>query len=252
MQKNRSTSWQEVGRWYDTAMGSSGDRTHTSIVIPKTLSLLSLAPGQSLLDLACGQGVLARAIGSAVSYIGIDASPALIEAAQKRDHGNNHRYIVGDITKPYDIGRTVTAAACILAFDNIEDPSSAVKEASAHLSEGGRFVLVFNHPCFRIPRQSSWEIDERNKMEYRRINRYLSPLKIPITMHPGMGTRGPVTWTFHHSLSSITGFLTDNGFLIDRVEEWISEKSSVGKAAAMENRARSEFPLFLAIRAVKK
>jgi hypothetical protein len=35
------------------------------------------------------------------------------------------------------------------------------------------------------------------------------------------------------------------------MEEWTSDKVSVGKAAKGENRARAEFPLFMAIRAVK-
>ena len=34
-------------------------------------------------------------------------------------------------------------------------------------------------------------------------------------------------------------------------EEWISDKRSMGKRAGMENRAREEFPLFLAILAKK-
>jgi hypothetical protein len=40
--------------------------------------------------------------------------------------------------------------------------------------------------------------------------------------------------------------------VIDALEEWTSDKESEGKASRMENKARSEFPLFLALRARTK
>jgi len=39
--------------------------------------------------------------------------------------------------------------------------------------------------------------------------------------------------------------------VIANLEEWTSDKVSFGKSARSENRARREFPLFLAIKAVK-
>jgi hypothetical protein len=42
------------------------------------------------------------------------------------------------------------------------------------------------------------------------------------------------------------------GFLVSRLEEWNSQKKSQpGPRADAENRARKEFPLFLALEAVK-
>jgi hypothetical protein len=46
--------------------------------------------------------------------------------------------------------------------------------------------------------------------------------------------------------------LFENGFAIEKIEEWTSEKQSEGKMARAENRARDEFPMFMAILAVKK
>ena len=43
------------------------------------------------------------------------------------------------------------------------------------------------------------------------------------------------------------------GFLVSRLEEWVSHKTSeAGPREAAENRARNEFPLFLFLEAVKK
>jgi hypothetical protein len=108
-----------------------------------------------------------------------------------------------------------------------------------------------NHPSFRIPRQSSWGKDEANKLEYRRVNRYLTGLEIPINTHPGFSD-SPMTWTYHQPLEYYIKSLKRAGMLISDLEEWTSDKVSVGKAAKGENRARSEFPMFLALRAVKQ
>lgn len=128
-----------------------------------------------------------------------------------------------------------------LAFDNI----------AKHLAPMGKLVIAMNHPCFRIPRQSSWKVDEQQKIQYRRIDRYSSSMEIPIQAHPSKGNESVSTWTFHHPLSVYSLWLKQSGFAIELIEEWHSNKVSTGGAAKMENRSRAEFPLFLAIRAIK-
>jgi SAM-dependent methyltransferase len=246
--KRTDTSWQKVGSWYHGLVDKKGHYYHQHIIMPGALRLLELEKGSSLLDLACGQGILGRSIPIGLDYVGIDNASSLIAEAGKFDRQANHRYITGDVTLPLPIHRTFTHAAIILALQNIADPGFTVKNAAEHLETGGILVIVLNHPCFRIPRQSSWEIDPGNKIEYRRINRYLSPLRIPITAHPGE-KNSALTWSFHQPVSFYSKLLHDAGFSIDLMEEWTSDKESEGTAARMENRARSEFPLFLAIKA---
>ena len=61
-----------------------------------------------------------------------------------------------------------------------------------------------------------------------------------------------MTWSFHKPIEVYSQMLFENGFLIEKIEEWTSEKKSEGKMARAENRARDEFPMFMAISAVKK
>jgi hypothetical protein len=75
-------------------------------------------------------------------------------------------------------------------------------------------------------------------------------MEIPIQMSPGQQP-GKLTWSFHHSLEEYVGMLVKSGLMISGLEEWYSDKVSVGKASKMENRARQEIPLFLALVAVK-
>jgi ubiquinone/menaquinone biosynthesis C-methylase UbiE len=244
------SSWQPVAKWYDRSVGSQGNYYHTHIVIPGALRLLHLKNSDRLLDVGCGQGVLARSIPKDVVYAGVDASGSLILSAQRQDRNPKHTYSIGDAAKPIMVHGTFSKSTLILALQNMESPSEVLKNIARKLDPHGILVIVLNHPCFRIPRQSSWGIDEQNKLQYRKINRYLTPLKIPITAHPGL-RQSPVTWSYHFSLSDYSRFLFDTGFTMQKIEEWSSDRESEGKAARMENRSRSEIPLFMAIVAVK-
>ncbi|HUD19038.1 MAG TPA: class I SAM-dependent methyltransferase [Patescibacteria group bacterium] len=259
------TSWQPVAKWYNKLVSDKGHYYHQHVVIPGVLRLLSLDKSSRLLDVACGQGILGRSVPKGVSYTGFDIAGSLIAEAKRLDHDPNHTYIVGDATQALPLGDVkFTHAAMILALQNIEDGDAVITNISKYLLPSGKFVIVLNHPAFRIPRQSSWGIDEGNKLQYRRVNIYMSPLKIPIDMHPGKRRWSParpqtpersdggrVTWSFHQPISYYAGILAKYGFVIDAMEEWTSDKESEGKASKMENRSRSEFPLFLAIGAIK-
>lgn len=247
------TDWENVDRWYDQIVGQVGHYYHRQVILPKLLPLLNLEAFDSpaLLDLACGQGVLARNLPPHVPYWGIDLAPSLIAEAKKKCR-KNHHFLVGDICKPLPIDKQdFTHATILLALQNVAHPEKALAQASHHLKEGGILALVLNHPCFRIPRQSAWGVEESKKLQYRRIDSYLSPQKIPIQMHPGKGKASTTTWSFHHSISDFSRFLADAGFAILLIEEWASDKTSTGPSAKMENRARAEFPLFLTFLAQK-
>jgi len=251
MDNRRNTSWQPVHKWYSKLVDAKGHYYHQHVVIPGVLKLLALDQSSRLLDVACGQGVLGRAIGKNIAYTGFDIARSLVDEAKRLDHSEKHTYLVGDATKDLPLGEwKFTHAAIVLALQNIEDGASVIANIEKHLLPGGKLVAVLNHPAFRIPRQSSWGIDEKNKLQYRRVNIYMSHLKIPIDMHPGQ-KGGPLTWSFHRPIGYYVELLTKVGFVIDAFEEWTSDKESVGGARKMENRSRNEFPLFLALRARK-
>lgn len=239
---SKSTSWQAVGGWYKKAVGVAGNYYHQELIIPGVLRLLDLKPGESLLDLGCGQGVLGRAIPKDVHYLGIDLAANLIEEAQRLDKNLKHKYVVGDATK--ELGVTnFDKGAIVLALQNMENAKGAIR----NLSKINKSVIVINHPCFRIPRQSEWGYDDKNRTQYRRINGYMSEQKIPMLAEPSKGGNSSLTWSFHWPISMISEWLTSNNLVISRIEEWVSNKKSTGSKAKIEDRAREEFPLFMAL-----
>ncbi|NCO11895.1 MAG: SAM-dependent methyltransferase [Candidatus Pacebacteria bacterium CG_4_10_14_3_um_filter_34_15] len=255
MNQQNNTSWQNVSSWYDKLVGSEGHYYHQHVIIPGLLKLLEINEKSSLVDLGCGQGILSRVIPVLSNYLGIDRSKSLIESAKKVNQNPNYSFIVKDVTRSIDSAKPMfTHAVIVLALQNMENPEGAIKNAANYLMPGGKLVIVLNHPAFRIPRQSGWGINEKTKQQYRWVNRYSTPLKIPIDMNPGQKNQkssGQTTWSFHRSLQDYVSMLVKAGFVITGLEEWSSDKESEGKAARMENRARQEFPLFLTLIASK-
>jgi len=247
-----NSSWDAAESWYSGCVGEKGHYYHQAVVLPNALRMLRLKKQTSLLDLGCGQGVLARALPESIEYFGIDLSKRLIDAAKRETKRKQCAFLVADATaKNIPLEKTdFDRAVCILSLQNMENGEGAIQTAARHLKERGELLLVLNHPCFRIPRQSGWGLDEKAHLQYRRMNGYLTPMQIPLQIHPGKGEKSEIFHSYHHPLSTYAKWLSHAGFAIQEIEEWISDKKSEGPKKRIEDRARREIPLFLALGAI--
>jgi len=251
-----SRGWQHVAGWYDGLVGERGSEYQQKVVIPGTLRLLETKAGERVLDVACGQGVFCRALAERrVRVTGVDAAPALIEAARRRNASDRWaiEYRVGDARRLAEVVEpgSFDAALCVLAIQNLAPLSPVWEGCWQALQPGGRLVVVLMHPCFRIPRSSQWSWDERAKRQYRRIERYLTSSRTEIQIHPGADPARTAP-TFHRPLQAYVNTLGSAGLTIDRLEEWPSHRTSpAGPRRAALDESRREIPMFLALRARK-
>jgi ubiquinone/menaquinone biosynthesis C-methylase UbiE len=253
--KSKNTSWEKVSGWYDSLVKEKGHYYHEHVIFPNLLRLLDIDPKspKSLLDLACGPGVLSKILPSTWEYCGIDLSPSFIKSAKSSFSSPKATFFISDVTKPLPLTKNdFDYVALILSLQNIEQTNLVLENCFLHLKKEGKLLLVLNHPSFRIPKQSSWEVDRSQNRQYRCVHSYLSSLDIPLQAHPSKGSDSEEVYAFHRPLSYYSHLLEKNKFLIQRIEEWISDKKSEGGCAQMEDRARKEFPLFMTIVAVKK
>jgi ubiquinone/menaquinone biosynthesis C-methylase UbiE len=249
-EKKELTLWDQASRWYDSLVGSQGTDFQKDIIMPGVLRLLDVVRKDRVLDLACGQGVFSRYLSQkGVNVEGLDSSAELLKYARTRS-GSVIRYHVGDAADAKNFKEdTFDGIACLMAIQNIEKIDLLFKSACRWLKPGKCFVVVMTHPCFRIPRQSHWGWDEEKKLEYRRVDHYLSETNVPILTPPFADSKS-FTLTYHRPMQSYVSALVKAGFSVDAMEEWISNKNSLpGKRSKAENRARKEIPLFLALRA---
>ena len=252
-----ATHWGEAAEWYDQLVGEEGSEYHRHVVLPGAARLLGTKAGDGVLDIACGQGVFCRLLArQGVRATGVDAAADLIRFANDRnaqvpDGTPKPTYRVGDARDLSFLPENAFgAAACLLAIQNIHPIGPVFQSVARVLRPTGRFVVVMMHPAFRNPKETHWGWDERQNVQYRRVDKYLLPRKVPIVTHPGKGK--DYTWTFHKPIEAYVKAARGAGLLIDALEEWPSHKTSTsGPRAAAENVARSEVPMFLALRAVK-
>lgn len=100
-------------------------------------------------------------------------------------------------------------------------------------------------------KETSWGFDDERKIQYRRVDGYISDLRSEVVTHPGKNN-SPSTVSFHRPIQSYFKAPRKAGFLVSRLEEWSSaRRSQNGPRAVAEDRARREFPLFLFLEAVK-
>jgi SAM-dependent methyltransferase len=242
--------WDALAQWYDGWMGVEGGEHHRKLAIPAVLDLLQLQAGERLLDIGAGQGVLAPYITqTGANYTGIEISPRLLALSQKR-HSGSGRFLHGDARRLRDVpalkAGQFDAVVFLLSIQDMNPLDSVLESAAWALRGGGRLVILMTHPCFRVPRQSGWEEDTDRDLRFRRVDRYMTPLAVPIKAY-GKKRTG-VSISFHRPLSHYINGLASCGLLVDELQEITTFETRASKA---EQRANVEIPLFVGLRAQK-
>ena len=249
--KDNNTSWGESAKWYSNYMEETENSYQKQVILPGLLKQLALKGGERVLDIACGQGFFARELAKVGAKVeGADISPELI--AEAKSFGNDIAYHVAPAHElKFAESGAYDVATIILATQNIEDMKATFAEVSRVLRVGGRLILVLMHPAFRIPKFASWGWDEVARVQYRRVDRYLSEDRSELLVHPGQ-KESPVTISFHRPVRGFAQALFANHFAVTGLDEWIShKKSQSGPRRVAEDRSRVEIPLFMMIEATK-
>lgn len=256
----KDTSWNAVAEWYDELL-KNDDSFQAKVILPNLLRILDLKKGEQVFDLACGQGYFANVFAHSGAVVtASDLSKNLIETAKKNSklatpnlgEGKISFYNSAANRSPFLKDNSIDTIVVVLAIQNIENVSEVFAECNRVLKKNGRIVLVLNHPSFRVPQGSDWYFADG--IQSRIVSQYLSPSKIYIDMTPGENNpkKKIKTISFHRSLQDYVKIFSKNGFMISRLEEWISHKQSqVGPRQKAEDKARKEIPMFMCIE-VKK
>ncbi len=250
------TDWNNVAQWYDNYL--EGDDTYQAAVIaPNILRLIDPKKGKRLLDVACGQGYFARLCADkGAEVVGVDQSAVLIEKA-KTQAGEKEFYVVGnaETLDAYKLEMFDTVFT-VLALENIKNITAVMEGIQQVVKPDGKVVFVLLHPAFRIPQHSDWGYDSKKTVQYRKVEKYLSEVSIPIELSPFKGKsthstgsgQATTTVTFHRSLQWYMKAFRNAGFAITNIEEWNShKKSQPGPRQVAEDAARKEIPMFLAL-----
>ncbi|MGH2429930.1 MAG: class I SAM-dependent methyltransferase [Candidatus Limnocylindria bacterium] len=252
----KETSWERVATWYDGWVGDRGSDYHRALAIPAVLELLDPREGEEILDVGGGQGVLAPYLAESGAHLTVvDASRRLISAARRRHARlSNAHFMVGDARELHAVAGLDEAAfdgaVFLLSIQDMDPLEAVVRSVDWALRPAARVVMLMTHPAFRQPRHSGWGFDEGRKLQYRRIDSYLTPMAVPMkSLGGGLPTR-----SFHRPIGDYVNALAGAGFATDAVLELpdLPPDRRPGKAARADERAHAEIPIFLALRAVRR
>src|SRR3989338_2876640 len=246
----QDTSWGGVAGWYHRFLEREEGAYQKTVILPNLVRLLDIKRNEMIVDLGCGQGFFARELykkGARAS--GVDVSKELIGLARQHSPKEIQFYAAPAHKLDFLKDGSADAVVMVLAVQNIENPGEVFAECRRVLTRGGRLLLVTTHPAFRVPHGSEWGWDAAKKIQYRRVDQYLSESKVKIQMRPGEHPQAH-TITFHRPLQFYFKALGKNGFRVRRLEEWISDRTSQpGPRAKAGTLARHEIPLFMALEA---
>lgn len=253
----KNTSWGSVASWYNTLLEEGEGTYQKELILPNLFRCMALNKNETILDLGCGQGFFGRELAKRdINAIGIDVAKELIQYAKKntpKELESRIRWCEAKADERIPLKEeSVDKIIAVLSLQNMENIPEAIHECMRVIKKTGKLYIVLNHPAFRVPKASSWGWDEKNTIQYRRVDAYLGERREKIKMHPSKGKKSATTYSFHRPLQYYIKVLKKNNFCITSLEEWNSHKrSEPGPRAKAENEARKEIPLFLFLEATK-
>lgn len=104
-------------------------------------------PGTHVVDLGCSRGealaTFHERLGTGASYLGVEVSEPMLEAARRRFEGTHVRVEHVDLRTSYPSPvASVTLAVLTIQFVPIEHRLRILREAWRHTAPGGAFILV--------------------------------------------------------------------------------------------------------------
>jgi 2-polyprenyl-3-methyl-5-hydroxy-6-metoxy-1,4-benzoquinol methylase len=248
-QASQDKGWDQVAQWYEQMVGDAGSDYHKNVIVPAVMKRLGIMHGEKVIDVCCGQGFLGKLLlqAGAARVHGVDASPQLIAAAQQR--GSSEKALSYEVADACGKGAwadgSYDVAICLMAVHDVPDLTGLFQNIASSIKERGKSLLVFMHPCFRMPQHSHWGWDAEKSIQYRRMDRYGSEKAITITTHPGRKT-SEQTIFYHRPLPSYVRSISQAGLAITGCEELFTHRrSQAGPRSKAEHLAAEEFPLFL-------
>ncbi len=270
MLKNQKTHWGDVAAWYDEMIGQDGSEYHQNVIFPTLLRQINSdkkgLQGKTILDIGCGQGVLCRQLADLGAKVdGIDYSQTMIDlASQRNENRSNCRYFVADATKLVDANNNLQPflnqesydyVTIVLSIQNMAYLTPVWQAVYKVLKPNGQLFVVMMHPSFRIPKNSDWQWNDKDKRQERVMWSYLTSQNIEITANPGQQANGKgsaSTTHFHRPLQAYINTLGNQHLFVEHIDELVShKKEQEGVKSLALDKARKEFPLFLVLQARK-
>ena len=185
--------------------------------IPTLISLLPKLEGKIILDLGCGSGE--RCVDyikrGAVKVTGVDISEKMLSVAQSENNDPHITYLKMPMEDIDAINETFDVVISSLAFHYVEDFQGVVRNVSRLIKKSGSFIFSQEHPLVTCYSGTGdrWTRNENGKKLHVNISNYCVEGKKESKWFVEGVQR------YHRMFSTIVNTLSDNGFMILKMEE---------------------------------
>jgi len=243
--------WATLADWFDENQGDAGDLWHRTLIFPGILKVVGNVKGRDILDVGCGNGSLARILARMENRVtGVDVSAGIIEHAKRREAADSLgvAYFASEAANlsRFDANSFDLVTSCMALMD-LSDAAGAIREMGRVVRHSGRCVMLFSHPCFDIPRASSWLVEtgfSRTMTLSLRLERYREVFSEWLRWsdkvdHEMLAYHRPLSWYFRA--------IRDAGLAVTMLDE--PEPTPEFLAQEASGPAIAKFPLHCVIEA---
>jgi 2-polyprenyl-6-hydroxyphenyl methylase/3-demethylubiquinone-9 3-methyltransferase len=94
------------------------------------------------LDIGCGSGVFSRILAEAgARVLGLDGSPAMVEAARAAAKDGAARFEVGRVEDVGQLPQSFDGAICLSVLEYLPEPAEGLRAIAGRLKPGGRLAI---------------------------------------------------------------------------------------------------------------
>ncbi|HEY9656896.1 MAG TPA: class I SAM-dependent methyltransferase [Allocoleopsis sp.] len=217
------------------------DNPNDTLERPIFLELAGNLNQLDIIDLGCGDASFGKAalLQGAHSYIGIEASKAMVEAALVMLTNTSGRVCHRRIESWTAQSEQTDLVSSRLALHYVENLKPVFQEAYQALRPGGRMIFSVEHPVITSNfaslaegRRTTWVVDNYFRLGAR-VHQWL----------------GHEVTKYHRTLEEYFDLITTAGFELERIRESRPQAQNFSSQEEYERRMR--IPLFLFISARK-
>src|SRR6201995_272643 len=222
--------WDSSAQAWIKSMGECGDRGdwgRQHVLDPVMMARVTGGRFGNALDVGCGEGRFCRMLKAAgVRTTGIDPTPAMIAAAQKRDPSGDYRLGRAEQLKLADASFDLVVSYITLV--DIPDFRAAIREMARVLRPGGSLFIANLTGLIAACCDQGWVKDEQGKHLHFPVDNYLK--EFPLWLE-WSGIR-IVNW--HRPLTAYMKAFLAAGLIL----KFFSEPAAVSGSADHQERAR--------------
>ena len=202
--------WERHADWWQRNFTEGADQEYEEQILP--LVDRYVGGGRRVVEVGCGEGQVSRRIARlGADVVGVEPTAELLGLARRRAGGPH--FVLGRAEHLPLADASVDTAVLCLVLEHLDPFEPAVDETARVLEDGGRLVVVMNHPLLQAP-GSCWVDDADFSDQYWRLGPYLHEQVVQEEVAPG------VTLPFaHRPLSRYVHHLGSAGLLLEDMVE---------------------------------